>query len=449
MTASIAAPSRHRGVWPTLRRGAPFLIVAELAALTVLIGWPDRTREPARFDAIGASLSIWVIPVVICLAVATLAGRNRVALAGLSTAAYLVTYVLYPYAFVPDSLPASWVTRFEVALAGILLSLALAAALAIAEPPRASRVVAVGVGVVLVWASTASLATLAVVVTKDWLVGAQVPDPVAQYGSTIGWWRAAWVALVAIGAGRGFRFFAGEVRGVWHDLRFEHHPASRTADARLLAQALGELLYPGRRVRRAEESERALIAAELHAEVLPSLRRSLAEIERGDSVERLAVDLREAMAVVDGMLARRRSIVLEEMGLVAGLEWLAERTEEHAGVAVEIDLGGDAQPAPGRPPRSVERAAFRIAQLAMDNAVRHAPGSTIHVWLAATSRAVHLRVADDGPGMVETPAAAATRGRRGIADMTADAEACGGSLHIGAARDSDPVGTSVVFTWPA
>jgi signal transduction histidine kinase len=214
-------------------------------------------------------------------------------------------------------------------------------------------------------------------------------------------------------------------------------------------------LVPGRAAGRAEaiETERGRIAADLHAEVLPSLRRALAAAEAGGTVERLAVDLRTAVDEVETLLIARRSIVLEEMGLLAGIEWLAERTEDRSSVRVEIEVASepdDARP-PGpdpepRPPRDVERAAFRIAQLALDNVVRHAPGSRVRVGLETRAASLRLRIADDGAGPPIDEATAARSGRRGISDMRAEATGCGGALEIGPRPGG---GTAVTFRWPA
>ena len=220
-------------------------------------------------------------------------------------------------------------------------------------------------------------------------------------------------------------------------------------------------LVPGREAGRAEavESERGRLAADLHAEVLPSLRRALAEVEGGGTVERLAADLRTAVDEVEALLMARRSIVLEEMGLLAAIEWLAERTEDRSDVRVEIlvdgELGrtlaaGDGPAVPraaGRPPREVERAAFRVAQLAMDNVLRHAPGASVAVHVLVTPSAVRLRIEDDGSGPPVDESAAARGGRRGIADMRAEATACGATLAIG--RGPDERGTAVAFAWLA
>jgi signal transduction histidine kinase len=253
-------------------------------------------------------------------------------------------------------------------------------------------------------------------------------------------------------------------------------------------RVLVDELVPGRDVGRAEaiESERGRLAADLHAQVLPSLHRALAQAEAGGSVERLATDLRTAVDDVESLLVARRSIVLEEMGLLAGLEWLAERIEDRSDVRVEIEVlgttdAGDAAgttPAPagagttprrrgsavhtgddaadgvaaggrnaGRPPRDVERAAFRIAQLALDNVLRHAPGHRALVRVAISPTVVEMRIEDDGDGPMIDEAAAARDGRRGIADMRSEAAGCGGMLEVGRARTS--AGMTVAFRWPA
>jgi len=91
-------------------------------------------------------------------------------------------------------------------------------------------------------------------------------------------------------------------------------------------------------------------------------------------------------------------------------------------------------------------AAFRIAALALDNVVRHAPGHDVVVDVAAASAAVDLSVCDDGAGMGDAALAAArASGRRGIADMATEADACGGVVDVAPGRNG--VGTCVRFSW--
>jgi signal transduction histidine kinase len=272
----------------------------------------------------------------------------------------------------------------------------------------------------------------------------------AERGGVPGW---AWLGVIAVLWGLGLaRDLRPAVVRTRTRLRSEGRP-NRPGAAFVALRVFLDELVPGREAGRAEaaESERGRLAADLHAEVLPSLRRALAEAESGGTVERLAADLRTAVDEVEAMLLARRSIVLEEMGLLSGLEWLAERTEDRSDVRVQILVETDAVgAAPGtgaRPPRDVERAAFRVAQLALDNVVRHAPGASVAVRVAVAPGHVHVGVEDDADGPPIDEAGAARRGRRGLADMRAEAQATGASLDIGPGAGGR--GTAIDYRWDA
>lgn len=293
------------------------------------------------------------------------------------------------------------------------------------------------------------------------LIGALVQRALdGQRGGVPGWlWMGVIGALWGMGLGRDLWPAFQRTRA---RLRAGGATGRRPGAAFTALRVFVDELVPGREAGRAEAaaSERGRIAADLHAEVLPSLRRALVEAETGGTVERLAADLRSAVDEVEALLLARRSIVLEEMGLLAGLEWLAERTEDRSEVRVEIlvdvdpgagtSAGASADTAPSdpvRPPREVERAAFRVAQLALDNVVRHAAGASVAVRLSSGAGRVALRIEDDGDGPAVDEAAAARSGHRGIADMRAEARACGAALDVG--RGPGDRGTAIAFTWPA
>ena len=87
---------------------------------------------------------------------------------------------------------------------------------------------------------------------------------------------------------------------------------------------------------------------------------------------------------------------------------------------------------------------------------RYFPGASRTSWprarmrvrlKQATAARVSLSIADDGPGMPEArPADARAAGRRGLADMQAEAMAIGASLAIEA---GEPHGTRIRLEWPA
>ena len=72
----------------------------------------------------------------------------------------------------------------------------------------------------------------------------------------------------------------------------------------------------------------------------------------------------------------------------------------------------------------VELAAYRIAQEALTNARRHAPGAAVDVELQYADEVLCLRVRDNGPGPpLETP-----EGAHGLLGMGERAAAVGGRL---------------------
>jgi signal transduction histidine kinase len=217
------------------------------------------------------------------------------------------------------------------------------------------------------------------------------------------------------------------------------------------AVALGlvvDELVPGRTRTRltAIERERARLATELHADVLPDLSAAIRSIDEGgsavDAAERLrgiAVDLRDLMG-------DRRLSVLEELGLVPALEGLVEQVEARTGVRIELDVENAPLGSEVRPPRDVELAAYRVCQQALDNALLHARPRTIRVRLDVDAGHAELEVNDDGVGIRAGDEERALRtGHLGLTDMRGRAAAIGAIIRIGARPGG---GTMVLLRWP-
>lgn len=182
-----------------------------------------------------------------------------------------------------------------------------------------------------------------------------------------------------------------------------------TADRRRMRQLASQVISAG-------DQERAHIARELHdstAQQLSALEMlvtsSLREAPAGSTLhERLAV-MRE---IVVESLAEVRTLshnvhprVLDDLGLVAALEFLARRTRQQSGLAVHMT--SDAQL---EPPMAVASVLYRVAQEALRNAVRHARARDVTVRIGVTSHEAVLAVHDDGIGFDIAAAEAARRG---------------------------------------
>lgn len=224
--------------------------------------------------------------------------------------------------------------------------------------------------------------------------------------------------------------------GVWGDLGAPLRRArARTETIFELPRALIEELLPGAADmrRRLREEERAQLAADLHARVLPDLRRAAGDTTAGS-------DLRQTLEDVEQLMHARQSVVLEEYGLVAALEWLAERTQGRIQLVVEVELDGNAVDDPVSLPKPVARAAFRVALLALDNVVRHAGATHAAMRLTIDPNRMSLAIVDDGRGF---DSGAARHAGRGLVDMRAAAAEVGGAIRT----TSSESGSEVQLSW--
>lgn len=218
------------------------------------------------------------------------------------------------------------------------------------------------------------------------------------------------------------------------------------------AVALGLVVdefVPGRNQTRltAIERERARLATELHADVLPDLSAAIRSIEQGGSADEAAQTLRAIAADLRDLMGDRRLSVLEELGLVHALEWLVEQVEARTGVRVELDVEDAPLGSEARPPRDVELTAYRVCQQALDNALLHARPRNIRVRLDVDAGHAELEVSDDGLGIrAGDEERALHAGHLGIVDMRGRAAAIGAAVQI-AARPGG--GTMVLLRWPA
>ncbi len=152
-----------------------------------------------------------------------------------------------------------------------------------------------------------------------------------------------------------------------------------------------------------QEAERARLARELHdglGQALTSLRYGLHALAAGPAdgvraaAERLAGFAADAQAEVRTLAQGLRPTVLDDLGLVAAVERLAESVRQPGRLAVEVV----APPAAGDPPPDVAVAVYRVVQEALANAVRHAGATAVEVVLEIGPDRVRAVVEDDGTG---------------------------------------------------
>lgn len=203
----------------------------------------------------------------------------------------------------------------------------------------------------------------------------------------------------------------------------------------------------------ASEAERARWARELHDETLQglgTLRLSLAAMEGAEApaVQRLIQgairDLEAETEKLRALIADLRPLVLDEMGIAAAIEALAERVETpRLEVRTAIDLSFEQGRTPARHDDELETAVYRIVQEALSNVVRHARASTVLIEVVDEDDRgeLKIRVRDDGDGFDPT--------RRsngfGLTGMRERVELLGGSIEL---RSGSGGGTEVLVTMP-
>lgn len=346
---------------------------------------------------------------------------------------------------VPATIAVTWWARTPMPSAAVGIALAAASALALLA---ARRLPGPTVAVV------AALATADILVPPD-----AGPPPVALAFAIVGAVvRGARVwALVSVGIGWVVAILAAGALGIsWPPLRIALatvglalcFAVGEGIRARLVHGAERRAQLIARR-RAAEQEERTRIARELHDVLAHSL--SQIAVQSGVGLhlfDREPERAREALKNIRALSATGLDEVRGVLSFLRGEDAGAPRTapltpqpqfaelpalvaaRSGLGLAVTLDdrLAGD------EPPSAVQSAAYRIAQEALTNVVRHSAASRATVTVERSGEDLVLSIADDGSGI---PSDAVERG--GLRGMRERAELAGGTLDV----DGDDHGTIV------
>ncbi len=196
-------------------------------------------------------------------------------------------------------------------------------------------------------------------------------------------------------------------------------------------------------------AERQRLARELHDSVSQALygislgaHTAIALTKRDP--QKLEDVLKYILTLAEAALTEMRALIfelrpdlLETEGLVWAIARQAEALQARRGLSVKTNLCDEI-----KAPIEVKEALYRIAQEAMQNAIKHANPSEIYLELSCSEHFVELVVKDDGSGFDPTQA---FPGHLGLRSMSERADRLGGSLVI----DSAPgAGTCIQVKLP-
>jgi signal transduction histidine kinase len=260
-----------------------------------------------------------------------------------------------------------------------------------------------------------------------WLVflAATLPRAIEDSPSFESLLRTALVALVAL--------LLGLFVAMDYQPALKHSGAlERSRTARWLSLA---------RMLKVQEYERRRLARKLHDDTIQSLlviaNRARA-LETGDYGRLTPKARKQADEILDMLLhaiddVRRlsrdlRPSILDNVGLLPALRWLAESLTVDSGIKIDLQVNGREHSLPSE----FEIIVFRIAQDALNNVVRHSGATAATITLDFVTGNFKLTVADNGRGFSppERQADYAAKGKLGLQRMEQQAGLLDGTFKV-------------------
>jgi signal transduction histidine kinase len=205
---------------------------------------------------------------------------------------------------------------------------------------------------------------------------------------------------------------------------------------RELAQSRYELERLSSRLVEVQEAERRSISRELHDEVGQSLGALLVDLgslsthlpedpirikERLDNMRSVA---ERTVGTVRDIALLLRPSMLDDLGLVAALEWQGREVSRRS----EMEVGVASENVSEALPDEYKICVYRLVQEALNNAVRHARARNATVRVVQNQNRIAVEIADDGRGFHPERA----RGL-GIMGMEERVKRLGGTLRVDSA----------------
>lgn len=205
-----------------------------------------------------------------------------------------------------------------------------------------------------------------------------------------------------------------EVRGVSGSVLVFRDVTARKRYEAGLKKSQAELRSLAGHLESAREAERTRIAREIHDELgqlLTGFKMDLAWLDRklvaqpeipraalSEKVRLMTSLLGDMVQCVRRISAELRPGILDDLGLVAAIEWQTKEFQQRTGIRAQVSASAMADTLP----REVITALFRVLQESLTNVARHAEAKSVRVKLREENRQIVLQVTDDGRGITET-----------------------------------------------
>ena len=173
-----------------------------------------------------------------------------------------------------------------------------------------------------------------------------------------------------------------------------------------LARSRSQLEALSARLVDAQETERRSISRELHDEVGQSLGALLVEVgsleatiptgatQIKDHVDKIKSVAETTVETVRNIALLLRPSMLDDLGLIAALEWQGREVSRRSETEVEIQSAG----VPETIPDEYKICIYRLVQEALNNAARHSAAKNAKVTVEQKTNKILVTVSDDGRG---------------------------------------------------
>ena len=217
-------------------------------------------------------------------------------------------------------------------------------------------------------------------------------------------------------------------------------------EPRRVEEAMHDL---SRRLIRAHEDERALLARELHDDLTQRLAVLAIDVGRAELAASDGAQSDTMRAVREGLVRLSEDVhslayqlhpsVLEELGLADALRAECERLARRS----RVDLSLKLDPLPDAVGKDAALCLFRVAQESLNNVIRHASARSATLTLRSLDGGLLLGVRDDGVGF--DPAGPRKGRNLGLASMRERVRLVNGTLDVESAPGQ---GTAIVVWVP-
>ena len=223
------------------------------------------------------------------------------------------------------------------------------------------------------------------------------------------------------------------------------------AEKEKLLQQVNEQRIKSISIVQGQEEERKRIAKELHdgiGQLLTTLKMTFENINSESfELDKEKRRFREGKELIQDTINEIRNIsfnlmpsVLSDFGIASALKLLCNQTAHNT---IKMITFKDSRWIPIRLEKNVEIGLYRIAQEALNNAIKYSEADEITIELGRNEDMIELSIIDDGKGFhvnatVEQPAKDTKR--NGLSNMEERAEMIGGTVSI---LSNDGIGTTV------